>query len=139
MRVLATFATRDIADSMRERLVEHGFNRQDMVLMANRIVQEPPEDAQLEIGTEGEKGFAGFEEKIGSAVNALLGKHDLLEGTGSEGDANGGALLTLSVSSQQDADRAIEVLKLHQAADIEVTNEDQVVTATRSPKNTYNS
>ena len=133
MRVLATFATRDIADSMRERLVEHGFNRQDMVLMANRVVQEPPEDAQLEIGNEGEKGLAGLEEKIGSAVNALLGKHELLEGTGSEGDPNGGALLTLTVTSQQDADKASQLLKLHQAADIEVTNEDQIVSEVRRP------
>ena len=124
MRVLATFATRDIADSMRERLVEHGFNRLDIVLMANRVAQEPPEDAQLEVGTEGEKGFAGFEEKIGSAVNALMGKRDLLEGTGSEGDPNGGALLTLSVSKQEDADRAVALLELHQAADIEVAPDD---------------
>jgi hypothetical protein len=133
MRVLATFATRDIADSMRERLVEHGFNRQDMVLMANRVVQEPPKDAQLEIGNEGEKGFAGLEEKIGNAVNALLGRHELLEGTGSEGDPNGGALLTLTVTSQQDADKAVQLLKLHQAADIEVTNEDQIISEVRRP------
>lgn len=124
MQVLATFATRDIADSMRERLVDHGFNRQDMVLMANRVVQEPPEDAQLEMGSEGEKGFAGFEENIGTAVNALLGKRDLLEGTGSEGDPNGGALLILSVTSKQDADRAAQLLQLHQAADIEITNDE---------------
>lgn len=124
MQVLATFATRDIADSMRERLVEHGFNRQDTVLMANRVVREPPEDAQLEIGSEGEKGFAGFEEKVGEAVNALLGKRELLEGTGSEGDPNGGALLILSVTSKQDADRAAQLLQLHQAADIEITNDD---------------
>jgi len=124
MQVLATFATRDIADSMRERLVEHGFNLQDTVLMANRVVQEPPEDAQLEIGNEGEKGFAGFEEKVGKAVNALLGKRELLEGTGSEGDPSGGALLILSVTSKQDADRAAQLLQLHQAADIEITNDD---------------
>lgn len=127
MRVLATFATRDIADSMRERLVEHGFLREDMVLMANRVAQEPPQDAQLEVGAKGEKGFAGLEEKLGNAVNKMLGKHDLLEGTGSEGDPNGGALLTVTVTNQADADRAMKLLELHQAADIEVTNEDAVV------------
>ena len=124
MRVLATFATRDIADSMRERLVEHGFDRRDMVLVVNRETPQPPEDAKLEVGTEGEGGFAGFEEKVGAAVNALLGKEDLLEGTGSEGDPNGGALLTLSVSKSEDAERAAELLRLHQAGDIEITQED---------------
>jgi hypothetical protein len=74
------------------------------------------------VGTEGAGGFAGFEEKIGKTVNAMLNKHDILEGTGSEGDPTGGALLTLDVERQEDADRAIELLKLHQAADIEVTS-----------------
>lgn len=122
MRVLATFATRDIAESMKEMLTQHGFYEADMVLIANRVAAEPPEDADLEVGEEGEKGFAGLEEKIGKAVNNLLGKRELLEGDGSEGDPNGGALLTLTVARQEDADRAIELLKLHQAADIEVTS-----------------
>ena len=122
MRVLATFATRDIAESMKEMLTQHGFYEADMVLIANRVATEPPEDADLEVGAEGEKGFAGFEEKIGKAVNNLLGKHEILEGNGSEGDGNGGALLTLTVARQEDADRAVELLKLHQAADIEVTS-----------------
>ena len=126
MRVLATFATRDIADSMRERLVEHGFDRRDMVLMANRMSPTPPEDAKLEVGTAGEGGFAGLEEKVGAAVNALLGKNDLLEGTGSEGDPNGGALLSLSVSKKEDAERAAEILRLHQAADIEFAEDEPV-------------
>ena len=121
MKVLATFATRDIADSMRERLVEHGFDLNGMVIVVNRATPEPPEDAKLEIGAEGEGGFAGFEEKLGRTVNSLLGKKDeLLEGTGSEGDGNAGALLTVSVSTQGDADKAVELLTLHQAADIEV-------------------
>jgi hypothetical protein len=120
MRVLATFATRDIADSMKDRLAEHGFNLDGMVIVANRATPEPPEDAELEVGKEGEKGFAGFEEKIGKTVNALLGKKEFLEGTGSEGDGNAGALLTISVNGQADADRAVELLTLHQAADIEV-------------------
>jgi hypothetical protein len=120
MRVLATFATRDIADSMRDMLVDHGFYASDMVIMVNRGSAEPPEDAVLEVGNEGAPGFAGFQEKIGGAVNALLGKHEILEGTGSEGAPQGGALLTLSVSRQSDADRAIQLLTLHQAADIEV-------------------
>jgi len=122
MRVLATFATRDIADSMKDMLTQHGFYESDMVILANRIATEPPEDAELEVGTEGAKGFAGFEEKIGKAVNQLLDKHDILEGTGSEGEPNGGALLTVEVPRQEDANRAIELLKLHQAADIEVVS-----------------
>jgi hypothetical protein len=121
MRVLGTFATRDIAASMKDRLVEHGFDEQGMIVVANRATPDPPEDAELEVGTHGEKGFAGLEEKIGKTVNALLGKKDFLEGTGEEGDGNGGALLVVSVSTEADADRAVELLKLHQAADIEVT------------------
>jgi len=120
MRVLATFETRDIADSMKDMLVEHGFYAVDMVILANRVAQEPPADAELEIGDAGEKGFAGVEEKIGRAVNELLGKHEILEGTGSEGAGNGGALLTLTVSREEDAERAVALLRLHQAADIEV-------------------
>ncbi len=120
MRVLATFETRDIADSMRDMLVDHGFYESDMVLIANRATQEPPEAAELEVGNAQEPGFAGFEEKIGKTVNALLGKHEILECTGSEGPGNGGALLTLTVTRQEDADRAVELLTLHQAADIEV-------------------
>jgi hypothetical protein len=122
MRVLATFATRDIADSMKDMLTQHGFYESDMVVLANRTASEPPEAAEIEVGTQRGEGFAGFEEKIGKAVNDLLGKHDILEGTGSEGEPNGGALLTLHVTLQEDADRAIELLKLHQAADIEVTS-----------------
>jgi hypothetical protein len=121
MRVLATFATRDIADSMKDLLAEHGFNANDTIIMVNRGTVEPPEDAELEVGTEGAKGLAGFEEKIGKTVNALFGKKEMLEGTGSEGDGNGGALLELTVSGQDEADRAVELLTLHQAADIEVT------------------
>jgi len=121
MRVLATFATRDIADSMKDLLADHGFDPKDMVVVANRGTPEPPEDAELEVGTEGEKGFAGFEEKVGKTINALLGKTDRLEGTGSEGDGNRGALLMLSVSEQAEADRAVELLTLHQAFDVEIT------------------
>ncbi len=122
MRVLATFATRDIADSMKDMLTEHGFYEADMVVLANRAATEPPEDAEIEVGESRGVGFAGFEEKIGKAVNGLLGKHEILEGTGSEGDPTGGALLTLHVTRQEDADRAIDLLKLHQAADIEVAS-----------------
>ncbi len=126
MNVLATFATRDIADSMKDRLAQQGFNRHDMIVMANRVSQEPPEDAQIEVGAEVEKGMAGFEEKLGKTVNALFGKSNLMEGTGSEGDPNGGALFTLRVESQAEADRAVALLKLHLAADIEVTESDPV-------------
>jgi hypothetical protein len=122
MRVLATFATRDIAESMKDMLTQHGFYEADMVILANRAATEPPEDAELEVGTEGAAGFGGFQEKIGKAVNQLLDKHEILEGTGSEGEPNGGALLTLEVARQEDADRAMELLTLHQAADIEVTS-----------------
>jgi len=120
MRVLATFETRDIAVSMMDMLVQHGFYAADMVILANRVAPDPPPDAELEIGDQSEKGFAGLEEKIGRTVNQILGRHEILEGTGSEGAGNQGALLTLTVTRQEDADRAIELLKLHQAADIEV-------------------
>jgi hypothetical protein len=122
MRVLATFATRDIAESMKEMLTQHGFYEADMVILANRVATEPPEDADLEVGQQGEGGLAGLEEKIGKTVNSLFGKHPIIEGTGSEGEPNGGALLTVEVNREEDANRAIELLKLHQAADIEVTS-----------------
>ena len=124
MKVLATFATLDIANSMRDRLEEHGFNPHEVFIMANRIAEQPPEDAILEDGTETEKGMAGVEEKIGKTVNALFGKSNLMEGTGSEGEPKGGALLTLHVASQQEADRAVDLLTLHLAADVEVTETD---------------
>lgn len=122
MRVLATFATRDIADSMKAMLVQHGFYESDMVVITNRTAVEPPDDAEIEVGTDGPKGFAGLEEKIGKAVNELLGKHEILEGTGSEGEPNGGSLLLLTAAREEDANRAVDLLRLHQAADIEVTH-----------------
>ncbi len=78
MRVLATFATRDIADSIKQLLAEHGFNTSEMVIMVNRGGPQPPEDAELEVGTEGAKGFAGIEEKLGRTINALVGKKEFL-------------------------------------------------------------
>ena len=120
MRVLSTFATRDIADSIRDLLAEHGFNANDAIAVVNRGTTEPPEDAELEVGSDGLKGFEGFEEKIGKTVNALFGKKEFLEGTGSEGDGNTGALLDFKVSGKAEADRMVDLLKLHQAADIEV-------------------
>jgi hypothetical protein len=124
MRVLATFATRDIADSIKQLLAEHGFNSNDSVVMVNRGTPEPPEDAVLEVGAEGAKGLAGLEEKVGRTVNALFGKKEFLEGTGSEGEPNAGALLSLKVADKTDAARAIELLTLHQAADIELVEMD---------------
>jgi hypothetical protein len=124
MRVLATFATRDIADSIKQLLAEHGFNSNDSVVMVNRGTPEPPEDAVLEVGAEGAKGLAGLEEKVGRTVNALFGKKEFLEGTGSEGEPNAGALLSLKVADKADAARAIELLTLHQAADIELVEMD---------------
>jgi hypothetical protein len=105
---------------MKDRLAEHGFNVDGMMIVVNRATPEPPEDAEIEVGASGEKGFAGFEEKVGKTVNALLGKQEFLEGTGEEGDGNAGALLVVSVSNEGEAERAVELLKLHQAADIEV-------------------
>ena len=120
MRVLATFETQAIAESMRDLLAEHGFNPQGAVIMANRGTPEPPEDAKLEVGPDGVGGLGGLEIKIGQTVNALLGKEKFIEGTGSEGTGNTGALLTIEVPDQAEADRATELLTLHQAADIEV-------------------
>jgi hypothetical protein len=122
MRVLGTFATRDIAASMKDRLAEHGFNEDGMIIVANRATPEPPEDAVIEVGADGEKGFAGLTEKVGKTVNALLGKKEFLEGTGEEGAGNAGALLVVQVSNDADAERAVELLTLHQAADIEVSS-----------------
>ena len=122
MRVLATFETRDIASSMKDLLTEHGIDPNGMIIMVNRGGPQPPEDAELEVGTEREKGFAGLEEKIGKTVNALIGKSSFIEGTGSEGSGNTGALLEIKVVDQAEADRAVELLTLHQAADIEVVD-----------------
>lgn len=120
MRVLATFATRDIADSMRDLLADHGFDPKDAVVMVNRGGPQPPEDAELEVGTSGPGGFEGLEEKLGKAINEVIGRKNHLEGTGSEGDPQTGALLTLTVANQAEADRAVELLTLHQAGDVEV-------------------
>ena len=120
MQILGTFQSRDAADAIKDIFLEDGFPPSSLVVMVNRETPEPPEDARLEVGTEGEPGFAGFEEKVGKVVRAALGKHDHLEGTGEEGPAKGGALLAVTVEDEASAERARRLLERHRASDIEV-------------------
>lgn len=124
MQILATFPSRNVADSVKDALMEQGINAADLIVMVNRESAEPPEDARLEVGAEGEEGFGGFEEKIGKAVNSLLGKHTHLAGDGTEGQGKGGAILGVTVHSDAEAARVREYLKLQQASDIEIAQPD---------------
>jgi hypothetical protein len=122
MRVLGTFQSRDAADSVKDAFIDEGFNPADLIVIANREKPEPPEDADVEAGTEGEGGFAEFEEKLGKAVQGMLHHHQKLEGDGTEGDPKGGALLSIAVRDQPQADLAKALLERHFASDIEETD-----------------
>ena len=124
MQVLGTFQSRDVADSVKDAFVADGFRLSDLIVMVNREEKEPPEDARLETGSKGEGGLGGVEEKVGKAVLSLLGKETTMEGDGSEGTAKGGALLGITVASDVEAERAVALLKRHQAADIETAQPD---------------
>ncbi len=124
MQVLGTFQSRDAADAVKDALEKEGFAPGAMVVMSNRQAPEPPEDAQLEVGTAGEGGLGGLEEKIGKAVLNLLHKPITLEGDGTEGAGKEGALLGVTVSGQAEAERVKALLTRHFASDIEIAQAD---------------
>ncbi len=125
-QILGTFQSRDAADSVKDALIAAGFKAGDLVVMVNREAEgsNPPEDAQLEVGSEGEPGFAGIEEKVGKAVLKLMGKPQTLDGDGFEGEGTGGALLGVKIENEGDEAKVRELLTRHFASDIEVAQAD---------------
>ena len=119
MRVMGTFQSRDAADSVKDAFIDEGFNPGDLIVIANREKPEPPEDADLEPGTEGEGGLTEFEEKIGKVVLGIFHQHKKLEGDGTEGDPTGGALLSVLVKDQPQAVLVKAIFERHFASDIE--------------------
>jgi hypothetical protein len=124
MQILGTFQSRDAADSVKDALIADGYRAEDLIVMVNRESPEPPEDARLEVGTAGEPGFAGLEEKIGKAVLSVKGKSKTIEGDGFEGEGRGGALLGITLHDPSEEPRARALLERHFASDIEFAQPD---------------
>ncbi len=123
-QIVATFQSRDAADSVKDAFLKDGFAPSDLVVMTNRDTPEPPEDAKLEVGTSGEGGLGGLEEKIGKTVLNLFGKKDEVEGDGFEGEGKSGALLGITLHHDEDEARVRALLERHFAGDIEVAQPD---------------
>ena len=123
MQVLGTFQSRDAADAVKDEFIAAGFAPHDLIVMTNRAMPEPPEDAELEVGTEGEGGLKALEEKVRKAVNNLFGRKNTLDGDGFEGEGKEGALLAITTVPAQ-VDRVKELLTRHFAGDIELAQED---------------
>ena len=122
-QLLGTFSTRDIADSVKDAFIDDGFDPHDLIVMSNSDADQPPEAAKLEVGTAGEGGFAGLEEKIGKSVRQMFGKKDRLNGDLSEGKPNTGALLAVTVADDLAEAKARQVFAFHRAADVEIAQE----------------
>lgn len=123
-QIVATFQSRDAADSVKDAFIKEGFAPHDLIVMTNRESPEPPEDAKLEVGNAGEGGLAGIEEKIGKRVLSLLGKAEPVEGDGFEGEGKEGALLGITLHQDADEARVRALLERHFAGDIEVAQAD---------------
>lgn len=124
MQVLGTFQSRDVADSVKDALMAEGFDAGSLVVMVNRDTADPPEDAQLEVGTKGEGGFTELEEKVGKKVLSMIGKPVRMEGDGSEGKGKEGALLGVTVATQEQAEHVMGLLQRHGASDLEMAQPD---------------
>ena len=122
-QLLGTFPTRDIADSVKDAFIADGFAPRSLIVMANPHSTEPPEAAKLEVGTAGEGGLLGLEEKIGKKVRHLFGKKDRLNGDLREGMPNAGALLAVTVTDEISEAKARQLLAFHRAADIELAQD----------------
>lgn len=122
-QLLGTFSTRDIADSVKDAFIDDGFDAHDLIVMSNPDSSQPPEAAKLEVGTAGEGGFSGFEEKIGKSVRQMFGKKDRLNGDLSEGAPNTGALLAVTVADDVAEAKARQLFAFHRAADVEIAQE----------------
>ena len=123
-QILGTFQSRDAADSVKDAFMADGFPAANLIVMANRQQPAPPEDAQLEVGTAGEAGFAGVEEKLGKAVLGFMGKKERLDGDGFEGEGKDGALLAITLRDDADEAYVRGLLERHFAGDIEVAQPD---------------
>ena len=123
-QIVATFQSRDAADSVKDAFLKEGFAPSDLIVMSNRETPEPPEDAKLEVGNAGEGGFGGVQEKIGKTVLSLLGKKEPVEGDGFEGEGKAGALLGITMHHDEDESRVRALLERHFAGDIEVAQPD---------------
>ncbi len=124
-QILGTFQSRDVADSVKDALMEKGYPAADMIVMSNRQAPAPPEDAKLERGTENEGGFVGLEEKVGKFVLGALDKRTTMEGNGTEGAGKEGALLAVTVDDNPEAvAKIVALLESHHAADIEQSQPD---------------
>ena len=55
-QILGTFQSRDAADAVKDALMAEGFPAHNLVVMTNKQEPQPPEDAQLEVGEQGEPG-----------------------------------------------------------------------------------
>lgn len=123
-QIVATFQSRDAAEAVKDAFEKEGFAAHDLIIMTNRDTPEPPEDAKLEVGDQGEGGFAGIEEKIGKTVLSMFGKPEPLDGDGFEGEGKQGALLGITLHSDEDEARVRALLERHFAGDIEVAQPD---------------
>ena len=123
MRVMGTFQSRDVADAVKDALIADGINAADLIVMVNRETPEPASDARLEVGTEGEGGFAEFEEKLGKIVLGVLHRPSKLDGDGTEGKGKAGALLSVTVADQAQANHVRVEFERHFASDIEIVEE----------------
>ncbi len=121
LRVIGTFQNRDAADSVRDAFIADGYNAANLIVLANRASADPPEDADLEPGVEGEGGFQEFEERLGKAWMQLTHRKNPLEGDGTEGDPNLGALFGVTVADEAEAEKVKQILlQRHFAGDVEI-------------------
>ena len=123
-QIVATFGSRDEADSVKNAFMKDGFAAEDLIVMVNRESADPPEDARLEAGKTGEAGLAGLEEKIGKTVLHWMGKDKTIQGDGFEGEGKGGALLGVRLRQDGEEARVRALLQRYFASDIEVAQED---------------
>lgn len=123
-QLVATFQSRDAADSVKDAFLKEGFAPSDLIVMSNRADPEPSEDAKLEVGNSGEGGFAGLEETLGKTFFKLTGKSEPIEGDGFEGEGKDGAMLGIRLHQDSDEPRVRALLERHFAGDIEVAQPD---------------
>lgn len=123
-QLLGTFPTRHVADSVKDAFLADGFQPDTLIVMANAEASDPPDAADLEVGTAGEGGFGEFEEKIGKAVRQMFGREDRLNGDLSEGSPSAGALLAVTVEDEHAEAKARQLFAFHRAADVEVAEAD---------------
>lgn len=123
-QIVATFQSRDAADAVKDAFIKDGFAAHDLIVMTNRNSEEPPEDAKLEVGSEGAGGLAGIEEKLGKTILSVFHKPEGVDGDGFEGEGKEGALLGITLHQDGEEARVRALLERHFAGDIEVAQPD---------------